>query len=33
LEYKQTGRLLRDEIESTVKKQGSICTKLDGRWH
>ncbi len=33
LEYRQTGRLLRDEIELAVKKQGSICTKLDGRWH
>lgn len=33
LEYIQTGKLLRDEIESTVKKQGSICSKLDGRWH
>jgi 2',3'-cyclic-nucleotide 2'-phosphodiesterase (5'-nucleotidase family) len=31
LEYIQTGRLLRDEIEAAVKKQGLICTKLDGR--
>jgi 2',3'-cyclic-nucleotide 2'-phosphodiesterase (5'-nucleotidase family) len=33
LEYIQTGRLMRDEIETAVKKQGSICTKIDGRWH
>jgi 2',3'-cyclic-nucleotide 2'-phosphodiesterase (5'-nucleotidase family) len=33
LEYIQSGRLLRDEIESYIKKQGIICTKLDGRWH
>ena len=28
-----TGRLLRDEIESHIKKRGEICSKLDGRWH
>lgn len=33
LEYIQSGRLLRDEIESAVKNRGTICTKLDGRWH
>jgi len=33
LEYIQTGRLMRDEIEAAIKKQGTICTKLDGRWH
>jgi 2',3'-cyclic-nucleotide 2'-phosphodiesterase (5'-nucleotidase family) len=33
LEYIQTGRLMRDEIEEVVRNQGVICTKLDGRWH
>ena len=33
LEYIQTGRLMRDEIESAVRKTSVICTKLDGRWH
>lgn len=28
-----TGRLLRDEIESYIKRKGEICAKLDGRWH
>lgn len=31
--YIQTGRLLRDEIESYIKTQVSICSKLDKRWY
>lgn len=33
LVYIKTGRLLRDEIESFIKAQGSICSKLDKRWY
>jgi 2',3'-cyclic-nucleotide 2'-phosphodiesterase (5'-nucleotidase family) len=28
-----TGRLLRDEIESYIRRKGVICAKLDGRWY
>lgn len=29
----ETGRLLRDEIESYIRNRREICSKLDGRWH
>jgi len=29
----ETGRLLRDEIESHIRKRAEICSKLDGRWY
>jgi hypothetical protein len=32
IEYIQTGRLLRDEIESHIRQQQNICKEKDGRW-